>query len=185
MTGEIYIKEIEAAFKGVLEKMKAELQAVRSNRPSVEIIENIQVTYYESQLPIKQLASLGVVPPREIHITPWDKNAMGPIMKAIQDAKIGLTVSSDDKTVRASLPQLTDERREEFMRLAKKLTETFRIQVRNLRDEAIKKVKAAEDRKEMNEDEVFKAKEKIQKAVDQVNKDIEGLLEKKLKELSD
>ena len=185
MTSDDYIKEAEAGFRAVFEKVRSELQAIRSNRPSVEILENIKVNYYEQFFPVNQLGSISVVPPRTIQITVWDKNAVGPVAKAIQDAKVGLTVSNNDNVIHATLPSLTDERRAEFSKLAKKTSETYRIQVRSLRDDAIKKVKAAEDRNELNEDDVFKTKERIQKAVDKVNEDIENVLEKKLKELSE
>ena len=100
-------------------------------------------------------------------------------MKAIENAKIGLTTSNDGNVIRASLPSLTDERREEFTKLIKKTSENFRIQIRTRRDEVMKEMKAAG----LNKDQEFKAKEKVQEKVDEANKKIEELVEKKLKEI--
>lgn len=180
-----YLKEFETILKGLTAKLREELQAVRSSRPSVELVERLVANYYDQLTPINQLGSISIVPPRTIQISVWDKNAVGPVMKAIENAKIGLTASNEENNIRATLPPLTDERREEFSKLVRKNGENYRIQVRHFRDEVIKKVKAAEEKKELNEDDVFRMKEKIQKAVDGINKEIETLLEKKLKELSE
>ncbi len=183
--GDQYIKELEAALKMTLDKYREEIKAMRSNRPSVELVENIKVPAYGNEMPIIQLAALSVVPPREIDVRAWDKQMVGPIMKAIQDAKIGLSVSNEGDLIRTFLPTLTDERREELSKTIKKMTEGYRIQIRTKREEIIKKVKNAEDVKELNEDQVFKTKEKIQKTVDEANKQVEQLLEKKLEEIKE
>lgn len=182
--GEKLIKELEGEFGVIFSKIKEELNMVRSNRPSVAILENIKVNVYDQWMTVQQLGSLSVQPPKDILITIWDKNAVGAIMKAIEDAKIGLSVSNDGNVIRASLPVLTDERKQELAKLVKKISENYRIQVRARRDEAMRKVKAAEDSGDVNEDQEFKLKEKIQKQVDEANKKIEDLVEKKLSELA-
>ena len=180
-----YLKDLEKALSGLVQRFSDELKAVRTSRPSVQLVEDIKVNYYEEDLPIKQLGSLGIRPPRDILITPWDKNAVGPITKAIEDAKRGFSVSADGAVVRVTLPPLTDERRAEFTKLVKKMSEEVRIQVRHHRDETIKKLKSAEDGKTLNEDEIFKAKERIQKMVDATNGNIEKALGEKLRELQE
>ena len=182
---EVYLKELESALKAAVQKLEDELKAVRGNRPSVQLVEDVKVNYYDQLLSVKQLGSLGVRPPREIEITVWDKNAVGPVSKAIAEAKIGLSVTNEGNVVRASLPPLTDERRQEFMKLVKKMAEATRIQIRTKRDEIIKKIKAAEAEKKLDEDQMFKAKEKIQKQIDEVNKRIEEAVERKMKELAE
>jgi len=169
----------------VIVKFNEEISIIRGNRPSVELVENIGVEYFDQRMTIKQLGSISIQPPRDILINIWDKNAVGPVMKAIEEAKIGLGVSNEGNIVRASLSTLTDERRTEMTKLAKKTSENARIQVRNRRDETIKKIKSASDKKEMNEDEVFKLKEKIQVRVDEANKKIEEGLEKKIREIKE
>jgi ribosome recycling factor len=182
---EVYLKELESVLKAAVQKLQDEFKAVRDNRPSVQLVENVKVNYYDQLLTVKQLGSLGVRPPREIEITVWDKNAVGPVSKAIEEAKIGLSVTNEGNVVRASIPPLTNERRQEFMKLVKKMAEATRIQVRTKRDEIIKKIKAAETEKKLDEDQMFKAKERIQKQIDGVNKQIEGAVESKLKELAE
>ena len=180
---EKFLKDFESELKALAEKLKEDLKMVRSNRPSVELIEGIRVNIYEQVMTIRELGSISLQPPRDILITVWDKNAAGAVSKAIEDAKIGLSVSNDGNVIRASLPVLTDERKTEFSKLIKKNTEEVRIQVRTRRDEAIKKVKAAKDGKEINEDQEFKLKEKLQKAVEEANGGIEEMMEEKLKEI--
>lgn len=181
---EKFLKELESEFGVIFSRIKEELGMIRSNRPSVEFLENIKVNVYDQWMTIQQLGALGVQPPRDILITAWDKNAVGAIMKAIEDAKIGLSVSNDGNVIRASLPVLTEERKQELAKLVKKISENYRIQVRARRDEAMKKAKAAEDSGEVNEDQEFKLKEKIQKQVDEANRKIEEAVGKKLAELA-
>lgn len=183
--GETYVKELENDVRIVVDKLRGELNMIRGNRPSVDLIENIKVNLYEQELTIKQLGSISVIPPRGIQIGIWDKNAVGAAMKAIDNAKIGLSTSNDGNTIIATLSQLGVERREELSKLVKKQSENSRIQIRANRDDAIKKLRDAENKKELSEDEAFKTKEKIQKAVDEANKRIESIVENKLRELSE
>lgn len=183
--GEKYLKELEADLRSVVGKLNEELKVIRGNRPSVDLIENIKVNTYEEELTIKQLGSISVLPPRGIQISVWDKNSVGAVMKAIDNAKIGLSTSNDGNNIIATLSQLGAERREELSKLVKKTSENFRIQVRANRDDAIKRLRDSESKKEISEDEAFKTKEKIQKAVDEANKQIESAVEQKLKELQE
>lgn len=180
-----YAKELETVLAGTVRRLQEELQGIRSSRPTVQLVEDVMVECYGNTLPVKQLGSLSVRPPREILITLWDKDALQPTMKALTDAKPGLSIGNDGLTVRVSLPPLTDERREELARFAKKTTEASRIQVRTHRDETMKRIKAAEDRKELNKDQAFKAKEKVQQAVDAANKKMEDALAAKVAELAE
>lgn len=182
---EQYLKELEQTLKGLTGFLAEELKGIRTNRPSVDLIEGIKVNYFDDWFTIQQLGSISVVPPREIRISVWDKNAVGPITKAIEDANAGLTVSSDGNSVRAMLSQMSNERREEFMKLTKKKTEAARIEIRGKRDEAMKKIKTLQDSKEISDDQAFKLKERVQKFVDEENKRAEALLETKLKELEE
>ncbi len=178
-------KELEHDLKIVAEKLRNELAMIRGSRPSVDLLENIKVNLYEQEMTIKQLGSISIIPPRGIQISVWDKNAVGAVMKAIENAKIGLSVSNDGNNIIATLSQLGTERREELSKLVRKQSEHSRIQVRANRDDFIKKLREAESEKKANEDEVFKTKEKIQKLVDEANKQIESVVEKKLQELAE
>lgn len=179
------LKELESSLKNTADFLKSELQNVRGNRPSLEILENIKVNCYDQIMSIKQLGSLNLRPPRDIEIQPWDKSTAQAIMKGIEDAKVGLSVSSDGAIIRASLPLLTDERRREFVKLAGKVAETARIRLRNQRDEYIKKFKTAEENGEITEDELFQTKEKTQKIIEEANRKIDEMLESKIKEIEE
>jgi|SRR3989344_1620744 len=185
MVDEHYIKEVEGAFKGIVQKFREELNVVRGNRVSVELVEAITVNYFEQILEVRQLGSLSIVPPRELHVSVWDKNAVGAVAKAIEDAKLGLSISSDGNVIKARLSQLGTERRAELEKLVKKAAEAARIHVRTKRDDAMKHLKTAESAKEINEDMLFKMKEKVQKFVDGANDSIEEVLSRKIAELNE
>ena len=179
------VKDLEAALSGVTQKLKTDIGAIRGNRPSADAIQNLTLNIYDQVLSIRELGSLSVLPPRTIQITVWDKDAIPPIMKAIEAAHMGLTASSDGTTIRATLSPLGDERREELMKLVKKTAETARIQVRARRDDAMKQVKDGEAAKILTKDDVFRGKEKVQKVIDGVNGEIERMVDEKLEELGE
>lgn len=179
------VKDLEAALSGVTQKLKTDLAAVRGNRPSPDAIQNITLSLYDQMLSIRELGSLSVLPPRSIQITVWDKEAVNPIMKAIEAAHMGLTASNDGTTIRATVSALGDERREELTKLVKKTAETARIQLRGRRDDIMKRVKDGETAKELTKDDVFRGKEKIQKIVDKANSEIETAVNEKLAELGE
>lgn len=175
------IEEFSKHLDFVLCDLKQELSGVRANRPTTALLENIPIVYYGQTMPMKRVASISVVPPREIVVQVWDKEAITPIVKAIEASSLGLTPQIDGVLIRVRLPELSQERREELVRHVKKVTEQFRIQVRHFRDEANKKVqKFFED-----EDQRFRSKEEVQKKTDAMNRDIEAALEAKIKEIQE
>ncbi len=179
------IKDLEASLRALSEGLKQELFNIRTNRPSAKLVENIKVDYLEQQLLIKQLGSISIVPPREINVSCWDKDAAGPVAKAIEISGLGVSASADGSLVRITLPQLTDDRRRDLEKLVKSLTEQVKIRVRNSRDDANKKIEAAFKAKDLSEDQKFNAKKKIQNAVDKTNQEIEALLSAKIKEIGE
>jgi len=179
------VKDLEADLLGITAKLKQDLGQIRSNRPSPDMVQDIKISLYDQMLSIRELGSLSVLPPRTIQITVWDKAAVGAVTKAIEDAHLGLSVTNDGLTIRATLSQLGDERREEMMKVVKKTTEAARIQIRGRRDEAMKRLKEAEVARAITEDASFKAKERIQKAVDKANQGAESMMNEKLAELGE
>ncbi|MFH0890529.1 MAG: ribosome recycling factor [Candidatus Liptonbacteria bacterium] len=179
------IKDLENKLSQTTTFLQSELQGVRSNRPSVGLLEDIKVEYYGQMMQVKQLASLSIRPPRDIEVSIWDKGAVGAVAKAIEGAKAGFSVSNDGNIVRVSLPPLTDERRAEMTKLAKRMSEDARIAVRGERDEANKEIKAGEDVGQITEDQAFKGRGQIQKVTDAANKRIEEYLNSKIAELSE
>lgn len=180
-----FIKELDAALSGTVQKLKTDFTAIRGNRPSVDTIQDIRVNIYDQQLTIKELGALSVLPPRTIQVMLWDKDAVGAVTKAIEDARLGLSASSDGTTIRATLSPLGDERREELTKTIKKTSEATRIQIRARRDDTMKRLKDAESKKEITEDDAFKAKEKVQKSTDKANANVEAMVKAKLEELGE
>lgn len=173
------IKDLEQKTKTIFDALRQEIVSIRTNRPTAKLVEDIKADYFGQQMPIKQLASIGIVPPREIDISVWDKNALAPIIKAIESSSLGVTANIDGNLIRINLPPMTDERRKELTKLIKGIVEQSRIKIRAMRDEANKKTKDA------SEDQKFKLKEKIQDIVDKTNKEIEALLAAKIKEIEE
>jgi ribosome recycling factor len=184
-TSEQFVKDLDAALAGVVSKFKQELGQIRSNRPSPDMVQDLKVSVYDQMLSIRELGSLSVLPPRTIQITLWDAAAVGAVAKAIEQAHLGLSVTNDGNSIRATLSPLGNERREEMTKLVKKTAEAARIQVRGKREEAVKRIKEAETGKTITQDDAFKSKEKVQKAVDKANSEVEAGMEAKLNELGE
>ncbi len=180
---EQFIKDLETGLSSVTQKLKQDFGQIRGNRPSPELVQDLKVSLYDQTLSIRELGSLNVLPPRTLQITVWDKNAVGAIMNAINGAHLGLSTTNDGMNIRATLSSLGDERREEMTKLIKKTAEAIRIQIRAKRDETMKRLKDADIKKEITEDEVFKAREKVQKVIDRANGEVEVLVNAKLAEL--
>ena len=179
------VKDLEQKLKALMESLKQELANVRTNRPSAKLVENVKVGYMEQQFTIKQLGSISIVPPREIDISCWDKNAAGSVAKAIENSGLGVSAAVDGSLVRVNLPILTNERRTELSKFVKSMTEQSRIRIRALRDDANKKVEQSFKEKTISEDQKFKMRKQVQDVVDKVNQETEILLLNKLKEISE
>lgn len=179
------IKDFELKLKPLLENLKQEFLNLRTNRPTPKLVENIKVDYLGQQLTVKQLASISIVPPREIDVSVWDKNAVGPVAKSIETSSLGVTANIDGNLIRLNLPPLTNERRQELIKVAKSIAEQTRIKIRTWRDEANKHIEAMFKDKKISEDQKFKTKKQIQEVVDKANVEIEKLFEAKIKEISE
>ncbi len=179
------VKDLETSLAAVTQKLKADFGQIRGNRPSVEMLEGIRINLYDQMLTLRELGSLSVLPPRTIQITVWDPGAIGAVMKAIEDAHLGLSTNNDGNNIRATLSSLGNERRDELTKLVKKTTEAIRIQIRSKREDAVKHLKDAEAGKMITEDDAFRGKEKIQKATDKANGEVETLVTGKLDELGE
>src|SRR3989344_123791 len=169
-------KEFDGKLAETSAKLKQDLAVLRTNRPTTKLVEDIKVDYYGQMMPVKALGTIGINPPREITISVWDKNALGPVSKAIQDSGLGMTPNTEGNMIRLNFPSLTDERKQEMVKLVKKTTEEAKIKIRLLRDDVMKELKTAEEKKEIGEGEKFKLKEKVQKIVDKHNGEIETML---------
>ena len=141
------------------------------------------VEYYGTPTPVTQVASVTVPEPRKIVIQPWEKTIMKDIEKAIMKSDLGLNPNSDGVCIRLNLPQLTEERRKDLVKVVHKKAEEYRVIVRNLRRDANDAIKKIEKAKEITEDEAKKGTEKVQKLTDKVMKDIDAVAANKEKEV--
>jgi ribosome recycling factor len=179
------VKDLETALAAVTGRTKQDFLQVRGNKPSAEMVQDIRLSIYDQMLSIRELGSLNILPPRTIQITLWDPSAVPAVMKAIENAHLGLSTTNDGQTIRATLSPLGNERREELGKLVGKMAENARIQVRARREEAMKKLKDAKASSAITEDDEFKGREKVQKATEKANGEIEALLKAKLSELGE
>ena len=164
---------------------KDELHSLRTNRPTAKLVEDIKAEYYNEHTPIKHLASISINPPRDIVISVWDAQAVLAVIKAIEASGLGVGVSAEGTTVRVHLPELSEERRQDLVKVVKRMAEDVRIQVRRLREEMNKKVEGAEKEKKISEDQKFKLKEQVQNAVNRANQEIELAVLKKTGEINE
>jgi ribosome recycling factor len=179
------VKDLETTLATVTAKLKQDFGQIRGNRPSPDMVQDLKINAYDQVLTIREVGSLNILPPRTITITVWDSETIPAVMKAIEDAHLGLSTNNDGNTIRATLSTLGDERREELGKLIKKFSEETRIQIRARREDGIKRLKDSESKKEITEDDMFKGKEKIQKATDKANGEVESLVNVKLQELGE
>lgn len=169
----------------VVESFRREISSVRTNRPTAALVEDIKVSSYGQMVPVKHVGSIGITLPREIYIQIWDKQTVPAVAKAIEASSLGLTPQIDGSVVRVFLPELSEERRAEFAKHVKKTAEDFRIQIRHLRDEAMKKIEKLMEAGEITEDGRFREREEVQKHVEKANAEIERHLESKLAEIQE
>lgn len=179
------LKEFEKRILQIIDAFTREVASVRTNRPSASLIEDIRVNYYGESVPIKHVGSIGLTPPRELHIQVWDKNAINLITKAIEESSLNITPQVDGMIVRVFLPELSEERRKEFIRHVKKLAEEFRIEIRRQRDEIMKKIDRDNEQGNITEDDRFREREDAQKFVEKGNNEIERIVNAKVKDIGE
>jgi ribosome recycling factor len=170
-------------FDGVIDFYKMDIASIRTGRATPALVEDIEVEHYGQRMKIKELASIVVPEPRALLITPWDSAAVGPIENAIRKSSVGLQPIVDGKSVRISIPSLSEERRKEFIKALKHKAETARIKIRKVREDIWEKIQNMQKDGAIREDDKFKSKEDLQKMVDEHNKKIEELEKKKEEEL--
>jgi ribosome recycling factor len=180
---EALVKETAARMERSIESFRKELGKVRTGRASFSLLDGVKVDYYGTPTPLQQVGTLSVPESRLITITPWDAKMIGPIEKAIQASGLGLNPASDGKVVRIPIPPLTEERRKELAKVVRKMAEDARVAVRNVRREAIEKLKDREKKKEISEDDVKRGQDRIQKETDASVKKIDDILKAKEQEI--
>ena len=166
-----------------IENLRYELNKIRTGKASPSILDGVKVNYYGSVVPLKQAASISVPEMRLITVQPWDKSMIQEIEKAILKSDVGLTPVNDGHIIRLPIPQLTEERRLDLVKQAKRLGEEIKISIRNSRREANENLKKAEKDSEISEDEAYRAQEKIQELTNDYTKKVDEILNAKEQEI--
>ena len=167
------LDDMKSHMEKTLNVLKNEFQRIRTGRASTSILDNVKVDYYGNLSSVSQVATLAVPEPRTITISPWEPKIIPAIERAILNANIGLTPSNDGRTIRLNLPPLTEERRKEIVKDLKKKTEDDKIALRNIRRDAIDKLKKLEKEKTVTEDEL----KRLEKEVQEITKSFESKID--------
>jgi ribosome recycling factor len=166
-----------------VESSRGELATVRTGRASPHLLDRISVDYYGSQTPLKQLANVSTSDARLLTVTPFDKSAIGTIEKAILDSDVGLTPNNDGNVIRLQIPELTEERRREMVKVVHGVAEEGRIAIRNVRRDTMQDLRELKKEGEAGEDDERRAETALQKQTDEAISLIDALLKGKEEEI--
>lgn len=173
----------EEKMEKTIKATKDDFNTVRTGRARPSLVENIMVDYYGTQTPIQQMAKVVAPESRLLLIEPWDKTALADIERAILKANLGLTPNNDGSVIRINIPQLTEERRKDLVKVLKDKAEKGRIAIRSIRHEANDELKLYESEGEISEDDYHRGLEKIQELTDKYIKKIDQILSDKEEEI--
>lgn len=178
-------KETEARMKKAVEVLQGDLATIRTGRASPALIERLRVDYYGTPTPLNQLAAISVPEPRLMVIRPYDPTSLSEIDRAILKSDLGLTPVNDGKVIRLPIPRLTEERREELVRVVGRRVEEARVAIRNCRRDALRDLREMEKEKLISEDEHYRAREDMQKLTDDYVEQVDEAGRAKEKEIKE
>ncbi|MDP2872740.1 MAG: ribosome recycling factor [Bacillota bacterium] len=179
------LKDAGTRMDKAIEVLRREFAGLRAGRATPALLDRVRVDYYGVPTPVTQLATVLVPEPRLLVIQPWDKTIVGAVEKAILKSDLGITPINDGQAIRLTIPRLTSERRQELIKLVRKLAEEARVSARNVRREVNDDLRSLEKDSDITEDQYYRALEKAQKITDASVEQIDDLLEQKEKELSE
>ena len=177
------IKKFEDKMQKSIESLEREYNSIRAGRANPHVLDKIKVDYYGTPTPLQQVGNISVPEPRIITIQPWETSLLKAIEKAILVSDLGLTPNNDGKTIRLVFPELTEDRRKELAKDIKKKGDNAKVAIRNIRRDANDSLKKANKNSEITEDELKDQQDKVQKATDKYIKTIDGMIDKKSKEI--
>jgi ribosome recycling factor len=169
--------------ESAVEHTRSQFATVRTGRASPSLVDRITIEYYGAVVPLQQLATISVPEPRQLLIKPHDRGSLEAIEKAIRESDLGVNPGNDGVSIRLSLPQLTEDRRREYVKVAKNMAEDGKISLRNLRRDARKSMEAEEKDGDVSEDELGRAEKELDKATNEHVEMIDGALGRKEQEL--
>ena len=166
-----------------IESTRQEFNSVRTGRASPALLDRVQVDYYGTPTPLKNLASISAPEPRLLNVQPFDPNSVKAIEKAIQESDLGLQPSNDGKLIRLPIPQLTEERRKELVKLVRRYAEDGKVAIRNVRRDVMRHLEELVRKGDVGDDEERRAENQVQKLTDEHTKSIDDLLKHKEAEI--
>ena len=178
-----FCKTYDEKMAKTIEVVKSDFASVRAGRANAGVLDRISVEYYGVPTPIQQVASISTPDPRTLAIQPWDRSLLKAIEKAIQTSDLGINPQNDGSVIRLAFPQLTEERRVELTRQVRKYGENGKVAIRNIRRDAMDKLKALEKKSEITEDDRKEDEKELQDLTDKRCKEIDVLTAAKEKEL--
>jgi ribosome recycling factor len=176
-------KDAETRMRKSIESLKQEFSKVRTGRAHTSLLDHIRVSYYDNEVPLNQVANVSAADARMLTVTPWEKNMVPVVEKAIMASNLGLNPSTSGNVIRVVLPSLTEERRRDFVKVVRGEAEAARVAIRNVRREANTDLKDLLKEKEITEDEDRRGQEEIQTLTDKYVAEVEKLLQEKEAEL--
>lgn len=182
MFNEIY-SDVQSRMTKAIAALKAEFNAVRAGRANPALLDRLTVEYYGTPTPVKQMANVSAPEPRLLVIQPWDKSAIHDIEKAIMKSDLGVTPANDGTVIRLAIPQLTQERRSELVKVVRKKAEESKVAIRNIRRDANDLIKEMQKEGEISEDDERRSQEEIQKITDKFIKQVDEQLSLKEAEI--
>lgn len=180
-----YMSKFKENAQKTIEHFREELMNIRTGRAHTGLVEDVLVDVYGSKMPIKQVANIAVTDAKSISIQPWDKGNLSQIEAALREGELSLSIVNSGDAIHVTVPDLTEERRNEYKKLAKEKSEEAKVAVRNARQAIWDETKKAKADGEISEDEMYRREEEIQREVDKAGKEIEEMLAGKEKELSE
>ncbi|MFV9509825.1 ribosome recycling factor [Tepidibacillus sp. LV47] len=176
-------KNSEEKMSKTIATLKKDLASVRAGRANPALLDKVLVEYYGAPTPIHQLANISTPDPRSLVIQPWDKSVLGEIEKAILKSDLGLTPTNDGVVIRITIPQLTEERRKELVKIVKKMGEESKVAIRNIRRDGNDELKKLEKNGDISEDELRRTQDEIQKLTDKYIAEVDSIIANKEKEI--
>ena len=177
------LRDMETKMTVATDTVSREFASVRTGRASTALLDTVRVDYYGTPTPINQVGSVSVPDARTLLIQPWEASQLGAIEKAIMKSDLGLTPANDGKTIRLTMPTLTEERRKQLAKTVHKIAEEGRVAIRNVRRDANERLKAMAKDKKVSEDEERRGHDQIQKTTDRFVAKVDELLKKKEQEI--
>lgn len=177
------IKDARQKMQETVDSLSKELATIRTGHASANLLDRVSVNYYGAPTPVNQLATINVPEARMLTVTPYDKSSVDDVLKAIQQADLGVNPTSDGTMIRITVPQLTEERRKQFAKDARKMGEDTKVLIRNTRREANDKLKAAEKKSDISEDELHGYNDQIQKLTDEFTDKVDKACDDKEKDI--